>query len=372
MPRIAAHRHLPPLSTVCPQLADRSTHASTAAGIYACLSRVLPGLRQANELPFYPIHEVARLAGVSYKTAQHAYRQLAAAGLLRVVRGSQTFLRGRRVVPCSPVRGCVAVPVWTPGFVLLGHWRRFFISLETELRQQELVADFIFYDQNEDADPEFAERVLAHRPDELFWFIPVQVDVERMRRIADMGVRMHALLAGPVPDFPGRWHRLSWERAQRQALRTWRHEGITTALLIQDPLLASETRRLGAVVQAAGLDWRVDDRGVQSPAAYLRRLGRGLIPRRTAIILNELVFAQFCRSDPRVMAELLRRWRVLMRESIDLPADVVADARVDRLEMDWTRVARVIARHMAEDERAPRRAPVTFEARWRPRVPATN
>ena len=368
MPHLASHAQLPPLAAVCPDLTAAPAHRQTAAGIAACLQRVLPALRQTTEAPFYPVRQVARLAGVSYKTALRAYHQLVGEGWLRIVRGSQTFLRGQQIEPRNPIRGCVAVPVWTPGFLLLHDWRTFCTCLETELRRHNWVADFLFYDQGENATPEFADRVLAHRPDQLFWFRPAPVDLQPIRRIADMGVRVNALLNEPTTDFPGRWNRLSWERAQQRALRSWRNAGITTAMLIQDPALARATQQLGAAVQAAGLTWRNDERGTQSLDAYVRGLGRRRISRQLGIIVDDVVFAHFCRRNPVAMVRLLRGARVLMREPANLPVDLLAGIRVDRLQVDWKRIARVLARQMAEDGGSPRRAPVTFHARWQPRV----
>ena len=369
MPRVASHARLPPLASACPALAEPAIHGQSFERIAAGLRAALAGLQQDRESPFYPVREVARLAGVSYATAQRAYRQLAAEGWLRVVRGSQTLLRGRRHEPRRRVRGCVVVPVWMPGFLQLPTWRRFYISLESELRQHDLVADFLFYEGRRDGEPDFADRVLGHHPDQLFWFLPSLTDMPQIRRIADMGIRVTALLNAPSSDFPGRWNVMTRQRAQQRAFRCWRHEGIESALFIFDPLLLPQVlQRLGVVAEKAGLRWSCYPPRAEGLLAYVRGLQHRRIPPATGVMLHDFLFALLCERAPELMARLLRRHRVLIEEPIDLPPDLLAGVRVDYLAVDWPRVARVLARQMAEEATPAQSQPVIFHARWQPHV----
>ncbi len=364
MPRLGNRRQLPPLSEFCPRLRTLPLQEKTTAGIVDCLRGALPCLRQTGESPFYAVREVARAAGVSFKTAQRAYKQLAAEGLLRVVRGSQTLVMGRRQQPRRPLRGVVAVPIWMPGFMAFADWRWFFRHLENRVRRQNFVADLIFTERTENKQPEFVEQILDHHADYVIWPEPLDVHLACIDSLADAGVRV-VTIANPLV-FPRATYALRWERALQTGLRCWKEEGIRAVVVPRHAgAFTSATNVLEPVLQRVGLSYSFPIAGpTESVANYLNRLARD--PRVGIVFDEDDWYCWLWREDCRAMIRLLQRARVMIMRPPDVRPLRRMGVTVDALLMPWNRVAERVARDLGTAVTGR----VVFEAAWHPRLSA--
>jgi hypothetical protein len=144
--------------------------------------------------PFYSMPDVASYFGVSVTTVARLYRQLERDGWLLRKRGSMTVVPPRSRRARARIRGVIAVPIWSPGFLLFYDWRVFFRRLEDAVRRYRYVADPIFFRQNEEAQPSFVERVLDHEPDFLLWFCPDVATLPIIQSIGGAAIKPCAFL----------------------------------------------------------------------------------------------------------------------------------------------------------------------------------
>ncbi len=363
------HR-LPPLAKVFPGFRGLREDENKQQRIRELLLAGTRPLRRSQARPYYSMREVARFFGVAVPTAAKAYAALQHDGLLRRVRGSHTVLAARSARPQVPVRGVVALPVYLPNFIYFADVRRFYIRLEDHLRQQEFLADFIFFEQAEDWRPTFLPRLLQHHPDCVIWLIPLPLHRSILNTIRDSGIPV--VVIADTPTFSPALYRLNWEHGLERALQAWQAAGIrrlevpralpahTSATHVLEPVAA----RLQLPLVTAPIDWH------QPLASFWAGLGRSP---ETGVVLDDDLAAHYLYStDAREFVGLLRRGRVLAMRPLDLPLSLCDGARVDLLAMQWDKLAGQIARDFATGQHLRRSEPVAIKASWQPQVPIAS
>ena len=336
--------------------------------LYEALRRLARRARRAQSHPFYPLRTVATHFDVAITTVAKVYRRLERDGLLTCVRSSGTFVAPRRQRTRAPVRAVVSLPVWLPGFLQFRDWRRFVGLMEMELRRCQMVADLVFYGIGDDAQPAFADRVLARNPDALVWWCPHITDVDALRRFADAGVRVWSILDQPLA-VPGRACRLEWQRGLSHAMKVWRQDGIVRVVTPRPAgSSTSQTHVLKGVLDALGLTRGAAVAADNEPSPeYVSELAQAS---STGVVFDDdLWFARLCHIQPREMLSLFQRVRCLVMREVTLPVGQLPPLHVDVLSMDLARLARNLADAVATPDTRADAAPLVVHPVFHPRVP---
>ncbi|MBI4472903.1 MAG: GntR family transcriptional regulator, partial [Acidobacteria bacterium] len=255
MARKPISRSLPTLASLHPSFHRFDPRANQSAALLVLLRQTGETVRRERTVPFYPMRAVADFFGVSLGIVARAYERLEAEGLLMLVRGSQTWLQGRKSQPLHAVRGVVGLPVYLPAFLASQDWRALLVALETELRRLHFVADYIFYRAEQEPKPELAERILEHQLDAVIWYVPPPWVHMTLQRLSDAGVRL-VLISDGRSQFRHPHYFVEIEHALGDAMRQWRQEGIGSLRVlhpIQTPL--SEMIWLTSALQKVGVEY---------------------------------------------------------------------------------------------------------------------
>ena len=251
-------RDLPDLGSLQPLPGPKATD-NRSEGLLPLLRETVEKVRQDNPVTFYSMRQVAASFRAPMRAVAQAFRHLQAEGLLTCVRGSRTLVAGRKRQPQRPIRGVVGLPILLPAFAGSPNWPILFTALEEELRRHDFVADFVFFQEDEDLSPEFAERLLRHELDVLFWFVPPAGAQQTIDLVRDAGVRI-VLLARDDLYSPTAQYRLSpAQPAEAGGSKHWDFESIAkriasdisdgTAWAIKHPVVLRQT----AINRVAGV-----------------------------------------------------------------------------------------------------------------------
>jgi len=363
MARKSVHRALPELAALHPGFDGFPAGETILASLTRLLRATARRVRRGGPSAFYSHRQLANFFRVPLRTVHLACRQLAMEGLLICVRGSATFVPGRRRRPASPPCGVVGLPIWTHGFVLLPHWRSFFIRLEEDLRRHGFVADAVHYDASSATGMELADRLLAHRIDAFVWLYPLESARQAIEQLADSGVRGYAVVHAHISCPRLTQFRTEWEPAYVEALGAWRRDGINEVVVVANPkppsLHTAAVHRALARIGLPARDWCGSN--VDEIAVVEDRVG--------VLFPDDLRLSALASSDHAALARLLGRARVLVANPIPLEG-VPADARVDIVRVDWPRLARRIARTLAMPDTPSSKRDAVIRAHWLPRLPA--
>ncbi|HYE07338.1 MAG TPA: hypothetical protein VEL07_17620 [Planctomycetota bacterium] len=366
MARRKVHRDVPPLARLFAGHAGFPAGANRSALLLESLRGAALRVRRSQPRAFYAMRDVAAFFAVPLPTVSRAYRALEDEGLLSRLRSSMTMVRPRRARPRARLRAVVGLPVWQQGFLELRDWRAFFIELEEQLRRSQFVGDLLFYEHDRRFHRAFPDRLWAHRLDVLLWFMPLPEHYPIIEAMTDRGVTA-IVVSGPDETEPCPWtrYRVSWRRALASAAREWSSEGVHGVRLMRPTREPTRSQAaLCADVGVAAQSWRSEPLG-DGIEDYLRRLVA--LPRTALVLDDDLMCAGLCRLAPSLMADLLRRHRVLVTREIDLPRYHAGDARCDGALIDWQRLVRRIVADLKTETLPAAGAPVTIEARWLPR-----
>ena len=366
MARKPVPRALPSLAALHPHFRGFAPSQTAVHEMLPLLRATIQRVRGEESKSFYSQQAIARFFRVPQSTVHLAFRKLAAEGLLSCVRGSGTIVLGRTPHPRVPPRGVVGLPIWVKGLSMLPYWSRFFICLEDALSRSGFVADTVFYFSAEDFEPDFGERLLARHLDYCVWLYPLPRTLPILQRLADGGVRTLAVVEEDVTfTSPGlRQYQIRWNRAFDAALASWKQDGIKEAIVVGHPELLA---RPSEATQTALARARIPHRRQSDfdPTSHA-------LPGTTGLLYAD-EYAQFaiCHRSPGALIALMRRGRILMKNSVPLenpPSDVL----VDIVAVEWERLARRMARELAIPSSAPSDQPMIVEAKWFPRVPASQ
>jgi hypothetical protein len=366
MSRKVVNRDLPPLREALPEFTGFVGDEDRHHRMEILLGEAAQRLRGARRRPFYSMRETAAFFGVSVRTIYRVYQRLQREGVLLCARSSMTMLPPRTAVPRVPVRGVIGLPVWYPGFWFFHEWRRFFLHLEEELRRYRFAADLIFYGQNQELEPEFADRVLARNPDYVFWFCPSPADNPTLLVLGDAGIP-RVILTGCPSLIPGRYG-LSMAKAVSRGLAAWKADGIRRVQVVESAdrngLLPEWLRN---ALGSTGLAHTVVSYANPDPVPYLHALGND--PKTGVFFTNDMVQSFLWRLAPEALVDLARRTRVMVEKTIPLLGVARGStAPFDVIHMDWRAVAAAIARDFDRETTLLPQPSTVFEAEWRPRI----
>jgi hypothetical protein len=332
------------------------------------LREIIARQRRLQDCPFYALREVAAFFHVNYRTVARVYETLEADGLLKLVRGSCTLMRGKRLAPAHPVLGVVGIPVLLPSFIFGSAGRAFYALLEKELRQRHFVADFIFYRNDEEDHPDLAQRFLEHELDILLWMAPKAQAASTIMTMMDAGVSVVIVNDGKGV-FARQQYRLDLERAYKQTLADWQAEGI---------------RHIEVWAPARGIDShilrtlrRVLERGAISHSVH--ELPDADVPSRIqaqdnqpevgVILVSHQWYDGLCAQFPERMERLFRTRRVLLPQGpLYHPGFAGRDLYADTIQLDpQPMVSRIVA-DIASGGVDSADTLTTFHTRYHPRT----
>lgn len=370
MSRKQVTRSLPPLDSLLPARPAFRPDENQVRRLIEILRKIARRVRRKEPHPFYSMREIAEWFRVPVPSVSLAYKQLEKEGFLLPLRGSMTLVQSGRMQPRAPVRGVVGLPVWLWGFLDLRDWRLFFIRFEEYLRRHHFAASFVFYNADDCDVHGLAERLLAHNFDVVIWFTPDRSHVEIRQILADKGVRFIAI-NGATYHFPNHQYMLSWDRALRTGLQAWRNEGITRVVVPRpSDRTPDEFRGLLPAMQNAGLRATFPHPGSRPLHRYLAQLAPS--PDVGVIFDDDLWCRNLCNQAPESMVRLIQQHRVLTTRSINLPDAYLRHLRIDMAYIDWYNLGHRVVEDLVTGKVFALPRPVLFEAKWMPRVLASE
>ena len=360
-------RSLPALAN----LVNRASldHQHKLHAIETALRQVIPQIRNVHRVPFYSMRTVAEYFQVNLSTVATVYERLEKAGLLTRVRSSQTFVEGRRAKTRSLVRGVIAVPIWLPGFLAFHDWRQFFITLEDRLRTHNFAPVLIFHRLNESNHPAFVDRVLAHRPDKVIWFLPTQTQQMNIKTLADASLQ-NILIGGPgCCSYIPTHYSVDLMAGMRRCLADWRGAGITRVILPYHHDTDWFTEGQTLIREAHLTPEPVLHPADEPPVSWLRDL---IAPAAAVWWRDDLAWEELCLREPAIMTELFRQTRVVVNHEINIRPGYLTETRVDVVIPDWPAVARRVADDLHTHQLPSLHAPAEIGVRYHSQVPATD
>lgn len=363
--------HLLPLSARLGPFAGFSGTRNRQALIYERLRPITDQRPGRHPRRFHSLREVAAYFGVSLWTAGAVYRRLEREGRLVRHRGSCTVVPARASAsPQRSVRGVVTLPVWLPGFILIPDIRVLVMQLEERLRAADFVADVVFYREEEKRAPSFADRIVAHQPDWVVWFMPGEDDHGTISSINDAGIRTLLITDRPVRSRLPQ-HVIRWRQGLEQALSSWRKQGVRRLLVpVGARRLTSCTHALEPL--AGALRFVMQDVALRDErmSDYIARL---LAYPNAGIVFDDDIWqARLALQWPREFTRVLSHPHVLLTRSIPIDAQVLGSTRTGALEMPWDRIISSVVDDLQTGALFRLGHDRVFEARWQPAVAAAT
>lgn len=368
MARSKVTRALRPLAEACRTFQGFRPGENRSERLRSELRAAIRRLRVARWQPFYDMRTVARHFGVSVPTVSEAYRRLAGEGLLVVSRGSMTTVRpAGRKMPRARLTGVVAMPVWSPGFLVQSDYRKFHMECQRELQRHDMVGLPVFFQQAEELTPEFARQICRMMPDALLWRTPAAGDRQTLQVIADSGTQVITILDGPF-DLPGASYRVAVSAALRQVFDAWRKAGVRRVLVplglrqhnVDENEVEAAARELGLGITFS------EPMPNATPAQSLRKMETLTSAGDTGLVfLNRPYYWALWFREAARLASLLARRPALLLGEFEVPFFSIEDACADRIVIDWPGIARRVAVDIAGGTVPSPRQPVVFEATWK-------
>lgn len=366
MSRKKVTRTLPPLDGMFRGFPGFPPSENHTAALEQTLRDVILRNRQVHEQPFYAIREVASFFRINYRTVARVYSRLEEGGLLRLVRGSCTMMRGKVLTPTHPVLGVVGVPVLLPSFIFGTAGRAFYSGLEKELRKRHFVADFIFYREDEESHPDLAERFREHNLDILFWMSPDASAALTVLAMLDSGVAVVIVNDGKG-HFEREQYRLDLEGAYGEALADWQSRGVRHIELWtpdsrQDHHILQSMERVLSNGKLPFATHRLRDTDVP---ARLKAISR---KQDTGVILvSHQWYDGLCAQYPESMKRLFMNHRVLLPQGpLYHPGFTGHDIFADTIQLDHHIMASRIASDIASQRTDSGKLLATFRTRYHP------
>lgn len=369
MARTKVIRTLPALAKACGTFDGFRAGENHGERVRDELRAAIRCLRVSRWQPFYAMRDVADHFQVSVPTVSAIYRRLAAEGFLVVSRGSMTTVRpGGRKMPRARLTGVVAMPVWTPGFLVQSDYRIFHIECQRELQRHDMVGLPVFFQQEEELTPEFARQVCRMKPDAVLWRLPAASDRQTLEVIADSGTHVVTILDQTL-DLPGGSYRVNTMDALRQAFIPWKRNGIRRLLVpLGQRLHRTDEIELETIARQSGLEATfVVPEPAELPAESVRRLEALASPDdRGIVFLSRPFYLTLWVQAPARMAALMARRRTLLLGEFDVPFLQMEERSADRIALDWHGIAHRVATDIANGTVPSPRQRVVFDAVWKP------
>lgn len=369
MARKPVVRELPALADLLPNFPGFSEHETKIIALAKVLSRLARQARTDAPRPFYSVREVAAFFHMSISGVVNAYKILEGEGLIIRKRSAFTELAPLKGYKRVVHRGIVVIPIWMPGFVYFREMRSFFIHLERWLIHYGFVPSMVFFQQAEEIEPDFVNRILSHKPNYVIWLRPSPADSTSLEMLGDAGVRLIVLSGRSRHNFRGLRYRLDRAQALTKAFALWQSQGICKVIIPTENgySRSDATCEPGSIARKAGLDTEYARPGKRSLREHLAALARGT---HTGIIFDEdLWHCSLCAQVPAEVGALVRRARTLALHPLNLSPLHLHEATLDTVGFDWLAIAKQIAKELTGHVFTAR-VQTVFEARFTPGVRA--
>jgi hypothetical protein len=258
----------------------------------------------------------------------------------------------------------VGLPLWIEGFLYFSDWRLVFVLLEEQLRERDFAPEVIFQRRNRARETELSWRPTGHRLDHVVCFTPPLSELHAMHALRELGTSV--VVVTSLPEcFPFHVYALRHRTALRRGFEEWARCGLTTAVSLGAG--PEEGDPVPALAAAAGLKWRrtLPPSG-RDIAAFLESLTGD--PRTGLILDDQFLAASLSRNHPDATLAAMRRCRVMVLRSLELPSHLTEGVRIDGVMFDWERLADRIADDLAAGSLPVPGRPLAVEAAWRPRI----
>ncbi len=338
MPRKPEPHNLPPLGANFPDFGGFAPQQNARCQLAAILMQAVHQMRGPERRPFYSQREIARFFRVPLRTVTLACRQLTQQGLLVCVRGAGTWITGTHDRPRVMPLGVVGMPVWASGFSMFRHWRRFVTQIEEQVRSRGFVLDVIFCEGGEEIRPAFADRLLAHDLDHLFWLYPLPSARGTVERLIDAGVRVRTVVEKAWSAVPFPQYLMDWESSYVRALKAWQQAGIDHVVALGSHQQDPEMNPLHRALLRTGM--RHDYRQISDLLRLDSRDAGGVI------IPDDLDLFMFSRLSARNLVNLMARTRVMIKNGLMTPQQL-GDVSADVIRAPWGHLARRLADDLA-------------------------
>jgi len=321
-------------------------------------------------MPFYSMRDAAAFFGVSSRTMATIYERLESEGLLTRVRSSQTILPGRKLQSRHPVRGVVGIAIALRSFIYGTGLRSFYIRLEEELRRQHFVADFIFYQQEDELEhpAELAERLLEHQLDFLFWVAPLETAVPVIQRLRDGGIQL-VIVGDGKARYPREQYFVDLGRGIADGLTAWLKDGINSVVVLL-PGTRCERREIEVVCRFLQRR-RIRYEMIALPdAEAARRLTQLASKSGTGVIFFPYKwYESLCNQFPQTMEKLFQSRRAMLVQGV-VAHEYFRGKPVfaDGVTWPYNQMAKRIARDISARKIDTTERLATFHTLWEPRV----
>jgi hypothetical protein len=337
MSRVAVHRRLPPLAKMLEQFEGFVPTRSRHHVMTKELRQVAKVLRRTKPQPFYSMREVAQFFKAPLGGVSIAFQVLEREGLLNRIRGSQTLLMGKSVLPKDAVRGVVGIPIWFHSMMVLPYTQTFAKDTEEQLRHAGYVADIIFHHKKgEETDPDFAARLLQHRLDVIIFHTPLPGCRQNILSLRERGIRVMVLQRTEAPRrYPSVIYLLDFQTAYENMVKRWREVGITKVWL-WSPLARlsyrSEADLFSTIMRSRGLEVELIE---DQPLEVLKKIRQSAAKskgKNAVAFLDTIHCESVCNCEPQVIEQISRiarlafclgRIRIPYLEHRCVPIDIV-------------------------------------------------
>jgi hypothetical protein len=259
MSRVIVHRTLLPLKKVLGPTFRFPSGKSRQHVMTEGLREAAKKLMSENSQPFYSMREVADYFQAPLGTISLVYKALENEGIINRIRSSRTVLVGKKVLSRDAVRGVVGIPIWLHSIMLLVYTRTLAMDLEEHLRRSGYVADLTFHStKEEEADPEFATRLLRHRLDAVILHTPIADCRQNILSLRERGVRVLVIQRKEARrDLPAVIYLQDYQSAYQKMAAQWHHAGIRKVWLwspLADLHYKAEADTFKAILNRQGLE----------------------------------------------------------------------------------------------------------------------
>jgi hypothetical protein len=352
-----------------PLLSAFGKNAHKSDELLEILRRVALTNQTEQPQPFYSLRQIATHFRLPISSVSRVYRRLEQEGLLSRVRASKTILQGSHYDRRLSVRAFIGLPASLSKFVTLQDYRVFFMRIRRELRIKGFATAMVFFERDEAATANYAERLKSHEVDTVLWFRPQAGARHTLLRLADWGIRLVAVTEEPSPPVFCRY-RIRRATAISRLLQHWQVKVGEPVTVVQ-----SESRS-GANAEGKLLS-ALDELSIRyDVAAFHNRKAEEFVRRLSARKTGGIIFESsrlsslLCFRVPDSMFDLLRRRPVaFLNGPVNMPFTRIPDVEVDLVTIDWDSFAKMLVNDLVTQEAFDCGSQTIFEADLQLRVP---
>lgn len=366
MARKKVVRRLPPLPNV-PALKAREHKTERLIEI---LRQIGHAAQEERPRAFYSMRDVSTKFRVPISLVSNVYQRLEREGIVRVVRGSQTTLRGLKHDRKLSVRAFVGLPTSVSQFVTIQDYRIFFMKIHHELRLNRFATAMLYIERGEEA--KFIGMAGRYEVDTIISFQPTKFATNTSPGLKDLGIRVIGINDGGSPSIPCQYE-VRRENAIKAILHNWRADpGVRSVIIISGERRSSagDEQRIQELLQEEGLDYECSSASSESIPPFLECLNQ---KENIGIIFLSSTAQMFAFRAPETMTKIFQRCRVALIEGpVNMPFAKVPDVKVDLVLVDWQSIAERVVKDLIGQQAFDNANRVIFEAEAKLRVPLSK